>query len=542
MNIQNITAISLILVTNIFNIHAMEHPNSDTTQDFVNVMQTSEFSEIIQTPKFLDIIQRPEFFAMMQTPQFGEFIAAIHSQSSTRIQEALEELLETEAMQLIFETGIFSDDIRAKHNAMQNTEEYENYQWTKQYHKEHNTSDTQDMVNECKKTLRSTQAYTDLLDAANKEMFITNNSVNNNNDHDFSDMKTTEEYQVYEIAKKCHEKYNRPEIKIVMDEALALLLEAQAAQRTYKAKAQENYNKAEQLHATYNTPETETIMQEGLQLVLDAEKLHMNDNSSQIYSNDALIKHRAMEQTPEHQQYEQAKLAYEQNPNEDTEYMLNLCKAELRNTKECQEFLAATEQEQHITDNITNSKKWEAEQPLSFQSLETLLNKRHDAWTAVKNTQEYQSFQKAKLAHEKYNNDNNLFLLNEHQRHAKETQTYKEYYKIEQELLTRTGQPARNNVYTVKTQSKTNNNSYAVNNNNNNDDNNTTTASSTTQPQANSGDYLVERKNPVVPIKLRLSNDGSYKPEETCISSYFNRPTMCEPYNLQLQLSNNNKK
>lgn len=415
-------------------MYAMETPQSDEAKNFVNIMQGLESQAITLTPKFQAITQTEEFRAITYTSQYITLIVALgtcklfpNSKSYNSMQEALENLLETEQFQLLFKPGIFSDNMILKNNAMRETEAYQEYQGAKELHKECPTALPQDMVDYCKNTLRNTKEYEELLKATIEEIFITNNQMNNN--------------------------------------------EAQRTRRLYKIKAQDSAKAI--------------IMQEGLKLVLEAEKSHTNDNTSQEYSSNVFMKNFAMQQTPEHQQYEQAKLAYEQNPNADTEYMLDLCKAELRNTRECIEFLAATAQEQHITDNITNSKKWEAEQPLSFQSIETLLNKRHDAWAAVRNTPEYQLFQQAKLDHERYNNEDSLFLLNEHQLRAKETREYKEYYKIEQELLVRTGESPKKNIYTIKTQPKTNNNNYAINNNNNNDDdNNTTTASSTTQSQA----------------------------------------------------------
>jgi hypothetical protein len=496
MNIKNVTALDLILITSIFNIHAMETPSSDTTQKFVNAMETSEFASITQTPKFQAIIQRPEFWVMMQTPQFQAFLMALNSKSYARIQKSLEDLLETEALEDLFKTGIFSDEIRVKHNAMKQTEAYAEYQGAKQLYTEGGL--TQDMVDDCKSALRSTQEYNDLIDAANAEMFITNNSMNNNSTYNFSDMEGTEEYQVYEIAKKCHAKHNTSETEAVMDETLELLLETQASQHAYKTKAQENYNKAKQLHETYNTPQTKTIMEEGLKLVLETEK--SKNNSSQEYSHNVITKNFAMEQTPEHQQYKQAKLAYEQNPNEDTKYMLDLCKAELHNTKECLKWLDATDQEPHVFNNILNSEKWQREQKhLSFQDIAALQKNRNIAWITVQKTKEYEVFKKAELAHQLHGTLQSASLLKRCQEHAKETQEYKKYFELDQQLRAIKEQPEKHNIHVVQL-----------------------------QPRSNiiTNDCFIQPEGPKIDIQLIPNNNCTPR-------------TICVPQEIRLQLTNN---
>src|SRR5437870_7731245 len=78
-------------------------------------------------------------------------------------------------------------------------------------------------------------------------------------------------------------------------------------------------------------------------------------NHNQEFSDYALQKHQAMQNSAEFMQYEKAKQAHQIYNTPDTAYMVELCKKELRNTKECQEWLGAVEQEKQVIKNIQQS-------------------------------------------------------------------------------------------------------------------------------------------------------------------------------------------
>ncbi len=477
----------------------MEHPNSEKTQKFVNAMQGSEFASVTQSPKFLALLQKPEFWAMMQTPQFQSFLKALefHQQnrnlkSYAHIQETLEDLLETEALEDLFHTGIFSDYIRIKHHIMKEIDEYKEYQGAKQLYTEGGL--TEDMVDDCKKTLRNTQAYKELIDAANAEMFPAHKNIANKTSKIFSadnDSNTTtasSTTQSQQSINPCN--FQDP----ANDETAAFLSMTQTPQ--YQAYAQ-----ATKLHEKHNTLETKGLLEEALGLLIETpesklllqlkEQQKAEANNAQEYSDHVLTKNLAMEQTPEYKQYQEAKLAYEQNPNEDTKYMVDLCKAELRSTREGQEWLHATDQEQHVTNNIVNSEKWKREQQYPrFQDNTSIIENRNNAWLIVQNTKEYQRFSQAKLDHERYNNEDTLYLVKEHQKLAKETPEYKTYFALEQQRRAITGEPRTNN---------------------------------------SNNDCFIQPKGPKIDIPLTSPNNN-YSPRETCV-----------PREIQLQLTNNKK-
>lgn len=213
----------------------------------------------------------------------------------------------------------------------------------------------------------------------------------------------------------------------------------------------QDYVQAKNLHETYNTPETKTILEDALEQLLKTKEsqrlLQPAYNGSEIFSDNVIAKHRAMQETPEYQQYQEAKEYHKIYNTPDTQAMVDFCKIELRNTKECQEWLRSTDQEKHVIHNITQSKKWMNEQEYTnFQAIKTVIQNRNNAWIAVQNTKEYQLFKQAKLAHALHNTPETESLLVQCQQHAKETQEYKQYYNIDQKLRTISGQPKINNT------------------------------------------------------------------------------------------------
>lgn len=197
------------------------------------------------------------------------------------------------------------------------------------------------------------------------------------------------------------------------------------------------YQEAQRLHEKYNTPETLNLMQEALELLLKTKESQSllqitgQSNSAETFSDNVIIKHSLMEQTPEHKQYEEAKLTHSQHNTADTLYMVNLCRTELRNTKECQDWLNATHQESDVLDAITHSKKWITEQKhTNFQSITTDQRNKNNAWITVTKTPEYQLFKRAKLVHEQHKTADTQVLLDTYRAYAKETPAYKQYFSL----------------------------------------------------------------------------------------------------------------
>jgi hypothetical protein len=210
----------------------------------------------------------------------------------------------------------------------------------------------------------------------------------------------------------------------------------------------EAYDKAKQLHKKYNIKETEILLEEAAQLLLKTQEAQIflqtvehhetNLDTSHIFSDNTLAKHIAMTETQEYLQYQEAKAMHEQYNTADTLEILNICKIDLQNTKEGQEFLYATEQEspeikfnseaefiEKMTNNndrtriiiIKASENQNSSHPFDFsgQSEEEIearikhaqdLKKRSKlAWKAVKNTLEFQRYL---VADAQYKKDNSL--------------------------------------------------------------------------------------------------------------------------------------
>src|SRR6266852_9775810 len=128
--------------------------------------------------------------------------------------------------------------------------------------------------------------------------------------------------------------------------------------------AYKDYMKAKEIHEKKNTPETFALMEEIAAKVLETQEFkEFNEmaqrkaevNHNQEFSDYALQKHQAMQNSAEFMQYEKAKQAHQIYNTLDTAYMDEYCKKELRNTKECQEWLGAVEQEKQVIKNIQQS-------------------------------------------------------------------------------------------------------------------------------------------------------------------------------------------
>jgi hypothetical protein len=100
-------------------------------------------------------------------------------------------------------------------------------------------------------------------------------------------------------------------------------------------------------------------------------------HSNEAFSDNVLIKHRAMENTPEYIQHQAAKLNNEQYNNADTKCMLEFCKSELRNTRECQEWLRAVEKEVDLVETSPSLEK--SYQAVTYSQKSMQLNKEKEA-------------------------------------------------------------------------------------------------------------------------------------------------------------------
>jgi len=155
-------------------------------------------------------------------------------------------------------------------------------------------------------------------------------------------------------------------------------------------------------------------------------------------SDNVLIKHHAMSNTPAYKQYEKAKFAHQENNTPDTLYILNLCESELANTKECQAFLYARAQEINKSSNGQNTRKTPYNLPplspkqelAEFELAKNFIKNADFAGCAVEKTPEYLLFKDAQKAHDKHKIADTQSLLNMCQSNAKETKKYKEYLKI----------------------------------------------------------------------------------------------------------------
>ncbi len=449
MNIKKIMLVSFICIADC-NVHAMEKKSFYGIKESIDIIEKSDFHTFVQTQKFQEIIKKPEFFVLTHTVEFQALMKAMLLQSYDHIQEALEGLLETEALQLIFETGIFSDTIRIQCNILLKTDAYAEYKNIKTYHKSWATADIQSVLNDCRTILRNTKEYTDLIDAVSKEMSLNNSSTTSNTEKPltrteqaFLKMEQTPQYQTYDYAKKLHEKHNTPETKNLLEEALKLSLETEEAQLLLHIKNEEQ------------------------------EK----NNKSQIYSYNVVAKDKALQNTPEYKQYLQAKEYHEKYDTDDSQAMLDFCKEQFHSTKECQEFVKAVDQEAHVTNNIINSEKWKSEQKHSSPELIACMQNRKDnAQKAFQNTKEYKLFKDAQTAHKKHGAPLTQTLLTQCEHLAKKTPEYIRYFKIDQQLREAKEELQKNNARLVKREYRANNNQSTIN-----DD---ATASSTPQPQS----------------------------------------------------------
>jgi hypothetical protein len=148
-------------------------------------------------------------------------------------------------------------------------------------------------------------------------------------------------------------------------------------------------------------------------------------HSNEMYSDNVINKHHVMEQTPEWIQYQEAKQYHKMHNTSDTQNIVDASLAELHNTKECQEWLHAMDQEQHVMENIMKSEHWNNTQqtPYNFASTsEKEINskikfaqetkkRREDTFDAIKRTPQFQYYLFVEAQYEKNKSPINLLKL-----------------------------------------------------------------------------------------------------------------------------------
>jgi hypothetical protein len=226
------------------------------------------------------------------------------------------------------------------------------------------------------------------------------------------------------------------------------------------------YRAAEVAHKKYNTADTSYMFdlckselnntkeyQEWLLSIKDVRdekpiKLQtkkITPSSDEMYSDNVVNKHLIMEQTPEYMQYEEAKQYHKIYNTSDTQAMVDACKVELYNTKACQEWLHAMDQENHVIDNIMKSERWnnmqqttynfseasEAEKKAKNKFAEELKKRSVDALNAVQNTLEFQRCLEANAQYEKDKSSLNLLKLKQCKRALETIPETLEYCKAQ---------------------------------------------------------------------------------------------------------------
>jgi hypothetical protein len=218
----------------------------------------------------------------------------------------------------------------------------------------------------------------------------------------------TPQYQLHERAKKLYEKHKTEETRLLMEETAGQLLE---------------------------TKESQLFMHM-------VEQKETEIKAAPIFSDNVITKHLAMTKTHEYIQYQEAKATHEQCNTADTLYIVNMCKIELNNTKECQEYLSATEQEMHVVTNIAKANNWPHAQKAPYSSSELDNQKmvvlkfkenKDAAWRAVTKTKEHQLFKQAKIDHEKNNTISSAIEFKRCKQAAKATNAYFNYCKASEE-------------------------------------------------------------------------------------------------------------
>jgi len=135
-------------------------------------------------------------------------------------------------------------------------------------------------------------------------------------------------------------------------------------------------------------------------------------------SPDILIKYRAMAETPEYIQYRAAEITHKKYNTADTLYILDLCKTELRNTKEYQAWMLSikntrnkksTRLHQQTTYHFTDATKEEIDAKIKFA--QETKKRREDAFDVVKRTPQFQHYLATQAQYEKDKSPMNLLRL-----------------------------------------------------------------------------------------------------------------------------------
>ncbi len=215
----------------------------------------------------------------------------------------------------------------------------------------------------------------------------------------------------------------------------------------------QNYEKAKKLHEQFNTQETSASLEEAAGKLLETkesqlfiqtvkqQKTEINDVVGNV-----ITKNLAVIKTPEYIQYQAAKAAHEQYNTADTLYIVNICKDELFNTKEWQEFKPSTAQEMHVVENIAKSQNCFHAQKATCSSsalynwkmgelkfAQKVQENKEAAWLAVTKTKAYQLYQQADIDHKKYNTPSSLAELKRYKYAAKATNAYFNFCKASEE-------------------------------------------------------------------------------------------------------------
>ena len=194
----------------------------------------------------------------------------------------------------------------------------------------------------------------------------------------------------------------------------------------------QNYDRAKKLHEKYNTPQTEALLEEAAAHLLETQESEELLSAAvyldtTVYSDNTIIKNTIMKKTSEYRQYEEAKIAHQKYNTADTLYIMELCKEELHNSKECLDLLHAMEQ-----DEITQSHKKQNTHTNHYNSLPSSAKQQSkcDAWNLVTQTREYQLFQYAERQYKIHKTPETKALIEECYYNAKRTPEYQCYAYI----------------------------------------------------------------------------------------------------------------
>jgi hypothetical protein len=232
MNIKNIV-FSLIVITNILNMHAMQLPPADATEEFAD-------------EKIIPLLP------LADTQQFDNYRRAqkLHKTHNTKetfelLDEAENQLIKTEEAQLIL-----------KQRRMEKTPAWIQYKAAEINHKKHNTADTLCILKFCESELHNTREYQEWSKLQTKKQTIGSKEVYSDNViNKHRMMEQTPEYMQYEQAKEYQKTYNTPDAQDLVDACRTELYTTKECQEWLHAIDQEkhvtnNILKSERRHNT----------------------------------------------------------------------------------------------------------------------------------------------------------------------------------------------------------------------------------------------------------------------------------------------------